>query len=118
MSSAMPEEDRERGLYQKYEVTRLNDPEGKHDECRYLVLDPQHDLLAYYALGAYAYQASLHGYPALSEDIQKWLDSVKMPSLPPGPCPACDGKGTFEMADAKGKTTTYTCGACAGRGQR
>lgn len=42
------------GLQQRYRVEKINDPAGKHDECRYFVLDPQHDPFARVALLAYA----------------------------------------------------------------
>lgn len=64
--------DEERGLYQKYEVQRLNDATGKHDYCSYFVLDPGHDSFAKYALLAYSI-ACREKYPALADDL---LDMV------------------------------------------
>lgn len=59
--------DKERGLYGKYYVKRKNDTTGKHDNCQYFVLDPQHDEFAVIALLAYA-EACQEEYPLLSED--------------------------------------------------
>lgn len=38
------------GLEYRYEVYKVSDPEGKHMDCRYFVLDPQHDPVAAKAL--------------------------------------------------------------------
>ena len=63
--------DRERGLYDKYTVTRTDGssgPGGKHEHCQYFVLDVTHDPHALPALRAYA--VSCHkDYPALSTDL-------------------------------------------------
>lgn len=45
---------REPGLEQRYRVEKINDLAGKHDRCRYFVLDPQHDPAAREALRTYA----------------------------------------------------------------
>lgn len=65
-------DDRQRGLYGKYDVKRISDPAGKHDECRYFVLDPQHDPHAVTALRAYA-DACADEYPALATDLLEWI---------------------------------------------
>src|SRR5580692_12583789 len=62
--------DTKRGLYQKYEVKRVNDPTGKHAGCWYFVLDPKHDKFAPIALRAYA-DACVGEYPALAADLRK-----------------------------------------------
>lgn len=49
--------DTERGLYQKYFVSRTDgksDPGEKHDGCEYFVLDLTHDPFAAAAIRAYA----------------------------------------------------------------
>lgn len=69
-------DEREQGLLHKYDVRRANDPTGKHDDCRYFVLDPQHDPLAMYALARYAELAAVNGYEALAVDIDAWLESL------------------------------------------
>jgi hypothetical protein len=60
--------DEDKGLYQKYEVQRLNDTTGKHDDCEYFVLDPTHDAFAKHALVAYAI-ACRDKYPVLADDL-------------------------------------------------
>ena len=60
-------------LYRKFNVERLNDSTGKHVDCRYFVLDPQHDPLARVALMAYAAAAREAGIVPLAEDIDAWL---------------------------------------------
>lgn len=60
-----------RGLYQKFEVTRTDgqsEPGKKHDGCRYFVLDVDHDEFADEALRIYAQQCR-RKYPMLADDI-------------------------------------------------
>lgn len=64
----MTDADKTRGLYKKYDITRLNDEEGKHDACEYFVLDLTHDKFAVPALRAYA-EACRGEYPKLAEDL-------------------------------------------------
>jgi len=61
-------DDKERGLYPKYSVIKIDDPDGKHDDCWYFVLDPKHDKYALPALMAYQ-RACAEEYPLLSEDL-------------------------------------------------
>lgn len=63
----------EQGLEHRYDVTRVNDPAGKHDACAYFVLDPQHDPIARHALAVYAFGARGAGYAALADDLDEWL---------------------------------------------
>lgn len=70
------EPDYNRGIYGKYYVERLNDPTGKHDNCRYFTLDPQHDSIAQYALAAYAEKANQFGHTELANDIYDWLNEI------------------------------------------
>ena len=56
------------GLNRKYDVARLNDPEGKHDECPYFVLDIRHDRHARVALRAYA-KSCQQEFPTLAHDL-------------------------------------------------
>ena len=58
------------GIIHKFDVKKVNDPEGKHDDCWYFVLDPQHDPHARIALAAYAVDCAPH-YPKLAEDLRK-----------------------------------------------
>lgn len=63
------------GLEARYEVKKINDPEGKHNDCRYFVLDPQHDIYALQALKFYANIVS-KTEPQLSKDLEQWTDSL------------------------------------------
>jgi hypothetical protein len=64
------------GIEHRYDVTKRNDPTGKHKECGYFVLDPQHDVFARRALRAYAAAVRDH-FPVLSNDIIRWVDSIE-----------------------------------------
>ena len=66
----------EGGLERRYHVERLNDTEGKHADCRYFVLDPQHDPIAREALKTYANHAQAKGYVTLADDLFAWLRDV------------------------------------------
>lgn len=63
--------DKTRGLIEKFTVTRndgKSDPGGKHDGCRYFVLDMDHDAHAVAALKAYA-ESCRDAYPKLAADL-------------------------------------------------
>jgi hypothetical protein len=62
------DDDRSKGIYKKYTVTRLNDPNDKHTDCEYFVLDFTHDKFAPAALRAYA-AACASEYPRLAADL-------------------------------------------------
>jgi hypothetical protein len=64
------------GLLPKYTVERNNDPDGKHDICRYFVLDPKHDPIARSVLTRYADEARQSGYVALADDLDAWVTSL------------------------------------------
>lgn len=64
------------GLERRYDVKKVNDPDGKHDDCRYFVLDPLHDLLARKALATYRFEARMAGFDALSNDLRDWLEEL------------------------------------------
>ncbi|NUS01963.1 MAG: hypothetical protein HOV97_05300 [Nonomuraea sp.] len=75
--SADPEElSRESGLEPRYFVKKLNDASHKHDDCRFFVLDPQHDHIARVALQQYANTARAEGLDALADDLDAWLREV------------------------------------------
>lgn len=58
------------GLYAKYTVVKNYDPEGKHDDCMFFVLDVDHDPHAVPALLAYA--ASVRdSNPELASDLDR-----------------------------------------------
>lgn len=65
------------GLEARYDVQKINDPEGKHEDCRYFVLDPQHDPLAREALAEYAVLASKAGHEGLARDLDAWLTGLE-----------------------------------------
>lgn len=67
--------DKVRGLYQKYRVQRIIDPEHKHSGCFYFVLDTKHDKYAVPALKAYA-KACRREFPQLSTDLYKMADNI------------------------------------------
>ena len=72
--------DKERGLYRKYRVSRLDDVEGKHNECFYFVLDTVHDPFATPALRAYA-NACREEFPVLAQDIDALLTAEEQASV-------------------------------------
>lgn len=69
------------GAYRKYKVERTNgssEPGGKHENCRYFVLDLCHDPLARHAIEAYVKALRTTGeYPLLADDLQDWLNTGK-----------------------------------------
>lgn len=64
----------EPGLQEKFKVERLR-PSSRgidHGECRYFVLDPEHDKHARRAL--YAYASDIEDEePELAHDLYRWL---------------------------------------------
>ena len=64
------------GLEARYEVRKINDTTGKHADCRYFVLDPQHDPIARTAIGHYATSARLDGHEALYRDLMDWIAAL------------------------------------------
>ena len=62
------------GLCNRYEVRKVSDPTGKHKDCKYLVLDPQHDPIAREAIRLYAGRTwNLQ----LSNDLNDWLNEIE-----------------------------------------
>lgn len=62
------------GLEARFEVSRIGDTAGKHDACRYFVLDPQHDPTARWAIEAYAQETP---NSALARDLRAWLAELE-----------------------------------------
>ena len=63
------------GLYRKFEVKRTDGKSErgqKHANCRYFVLDVDHDQFSLPALKAYA-EACREKFPKLAEDIDRTL---------------------------------------------
>lgn len=80
----MSDPDQKRGLYEKYIVVRHDGssrPGGKHETCRYHVLDLEHDRFAGPALRAYA-DACEAEYPDLARDLRAMFPA---PEPAPGP---------------------------------
>lgn len=71
----MSDTDKTRGLYPKYRVTRIADPDGKHAACEYYLLDLVHDPFSRPALLAYA-DACEGSFPTLAEDLRRKAASV------------------------------------------
>ena len=70
--------DKERGIYQKYNVIRTDGssgPGGKHEHCNYWVLDLIHDKHAIAAYRAYA-ESCAEEYPVLASDILLHLEAL------------------------------------------
>lgn len=71
--------DKERGLYRKYKVERIDGSSGpgrKHEHCEYFVLDLTHDPFAAAAITAYA-EACLMEYPELAADLMDRIEKRK-----------------------------------------
>lgn len=69
----MGEHDKDRGLYGKFRVERVDGssaPGQKHHNCQYFVLDLTHDKHAPAALRAYADSCKAE-YPKLADDLYK-----------------------------------------------
>lgn len=84
----------EAGLEPRYEVKKIRDPEGKHDRCRYFVLDPQHDPIARVALQVYSELAEKAGHGSLAIDLNAWLAEVGVGSA---------AEGRQALAELRGK---------------
>jgi hypothetical protein len=68
--------DNNRGLYHKYDVTRVNDTTGKHRECDYFVLDWRHDPYAVVAARAYAHACEAE-FPVLARELRQRADTAE-----------------------------------------
>jgi hypothetical protein len=75
LANSLAEEDR--GLEHRYDVKRVNDAAGKHDDCRFFVLDPKHDPIARVAVSAYADEARAAGYDALADDLEALVNQTR-----------------------------------------
>jgi hypothetical protein len=105
------------GIYRKYRVERLNDPDGKHEDCNYFVLDWTHDKFTRPAMSAYAQECEVE-YPELAADIRAHLKSYfgsKPVATDKDVCSACGkvGKIFGEVIDNKDPSITHPiCGHC------
>jgi len=66
------DDEKERGLYRKFRVTRVHDPEEKHKDCFYFVLDLDHDPHALPAIRAYI-ESCEEEYPVLAADLTQMI---------------------------------------------
>ena len=74
------EEKKNTGIYEKFIVTRTDgksEPGQKHENCRYFVLDVDHDPHAKAALEAYA-QSCTWEYPILAADVWRLAKEPKL----------------------------------------
>lgn len=95
------------GLYGKFKVERRYDPDHKHQDCEYFVLDLVHDKFAAVALRAYA-KACRKEFPQLSVDLMykslelankfnlclSCLVNEATPSSTFAQCTGCEKKGS------------------------
>lgn len=88
--------DRERGLYGKFHVSRVHDPEGRHANCEYFVLDLEHDKHAAAALEAYAISCGGE-FHALAQDLFPLVARIRVKHNLPQP--ADDEPMTIEFFD-------------------
>jgi hypothetical protein len=65
----MTDADKATGLYSKYMVERINDPDGKHNDCDFFVLDLTHDPIARFAMNFYIQKCIDDGYSKLAADL-------------------------------------------------
>lgn len=77
--------DKEIGLYEKYRVERCDgssEEGGKHEDCRYFVLDLTHDPHAAPALRAYA-KSCATDYPMLAFDLRQEAAAIELGKINP-----------------------------------
>lgn len=84
----------EQGLTDKFKVERLTESSRgiDHSECRYFVLDPEHDPLAFTALKVYAIEAHLAGNESLARDLHAWVRSCSLHPTPASSVAAGQGE--------------------------
>lgn len=66
----MSDPDKEKGLYKKFYVRRIDDALGKHEHCFKYVLDLEHDPFAIPALKSYI-EACQEEYPLLATALKR-----------------------------------------------
>jgi hypothetical protein len=85
--------DRSRGLIGKFAVARVDGsdaPGGRHEGCRYFVLDMTHDRHAIPALRAYAESCEADGYLELGKDLRSAANELEAATTPAAAAPAPD----------------------------
>lgn len=71
--------DTNKGLYQKFRVERTDGssaPGGKHEHCRYFVLDLDHDPHALLALKGYVISCRQY-FPELAKDLDALIEILE-----------------------------------------
>lgn len=76
--STITTEEAQAGLQARYYVRKISDPTGQHDDCRYFVLDPEHDPIALEVLSYYIEFARRDGYEALADDLSDWRIDIRV----------------------------------------
>lgn len=120
----MNDADKTRGLYHKFNIARTDGssgPGGKHEDCRYYVLDLDHDPHAKAAIRAYA-DSCRSDYPELAADLGRLfpndgIEALVSPSPPvtgsdPTVCQLCGVRGWIDSSPAWGNRCI--CRACKG----
>jgi len=64
------------GLYPKYQVQKIHDPENRHIDCEFFVLDLRHDPAARFAARGYATFISKEN-PELAKDIRNMVKEIE-----------------------------------------
>ena len=109
--------DTKRGLFGKYRVERLDGssgPGGKHERCRYYVLDLDHDRFAGPALAAYA-EACEEEYPGLARDLRV-IRARLLRGLPRASAPLPSESEPHHASCPCGCWERKACDVTAGRG--
>lgn len=90
--------DEQLGVYRKYNVERTDGsskPGGKHEDCRYYVLDLDHDPHAYPALMAYI-ESCQEQFPGLAADLRRIIGEGALTARRLIPAPAIDAPAPKE----------------------
>ena len=102
-------DDKHRGLYAKYHVTRVDgssEPGGRHEHCRYFVLDTDHDPHSVAGLRGYLI-ACRRSHPKLSEDLMTLVHQIVLGRGIPAFSLAWDEPGSDPVADLHAVANTY-----------
>lgn len=103
----------QQGIFQKFEVSRKDgssEPGGKHEDCRYFVLDLNHDQHAPAAMRVYAASCA-ETHPELAAEIIQEYGPNADCSGDPTCCPDNEGYG---CACDPLNTAASQCDVCAG----
>ena len=101
-------DDKHRGLYQKFLVSRADgssEPGGRHEGCHYFVLDTDHDPHAVAALRGYLI-ACRRSHPKLSEDLVALVNQIVL-GRGVRPIVAWDQPGSTPTEDLRAAVETF-----------